>query len=72
MRGLPETLVIDVGQHVPAVVAYNKARFLFFEDQGGVRLRGSVMPDTVSLIIWLMAGVAGGSAVGDILRGISI
>ena len=27
------------------------------------------MPDTVSLIIWLVAGVSGGFAVGDILKG---
>ena len=26
------------------------------------------MPDTVNLIIWLLAGVAGGFAVGDLLR----
>ena len=26
------------------------------------------MPDTVSLIIWLIAGIAGGFAVGDLLR----
>jgi hypothetical protein len=28
-----------------------------------------LIPDTVTLIIWLVAGVAGGSAVGDILKG---
>ena len=27
------------------------------------------MPDTVNLIIWLIAGVAGGNAVGDLLKG---
>jgi uncharacterized membrane protein YeaQ/YmgE (transglycosylase-associated protein family) len=27
------------------------------------------MPDTVNLIIWLIAGVAGGFAVGDLLKG---
>jgi uncharacterized membrane protein YeaQ/YmgE (transglycosylase-associated protein family) len=27
------------------------------------------MPDTVSLIIWLIAGVSGGFAVGDVLKG---
>ena len=27
------------------------------------------MPDTISLIIWLIAGVAGGFAVGDLLKG---
>jgi uncharacterized membrane protein YeaQ/YmgE (transglycosylase-associated protein family) len=27
------------------------------------------VPDTVSLIIWLIAGVSGGFAVGDILKG---
>ena len=27
------------------------------------------MPDTVSLIIWLIAGVSGGFTVGDILKG---
>jgi hypothetical protein len=35
----------------------------------GVRLPihlGSVVPDTVSLIIWLIAGIAGGFAVGDL------
>ncbi len=26
------------------------------------------MPDTVNLIIWLIAGVAGGNAAGDLLR----
>ena len=26
------------------------------------------MPDTVSLIIWLIGGIAGGFAVGDLLR----
>jgi uncharacterized membrane protein YeaQ/YmgE (transglycosylase-associated protein family) len=33
---------------------------------------GSVVPDTVSLIIWLIAGVAGGSAVGDLLKGFDL
>jgi uncharacterized membrane protein YeaQ/YmgE (transglycosylase-associated protein family) len=28
-----------------------------------------MIPDTVTLIIWLIAGIAGGSAVGDLLRG---
>jgi hypothetical protein len=27
------------------------------------------MPDTLSLIMWLIAGVAGGCAVGDLLKG---
>ena len=27
------------------------------------------MPDTVSLIIWLVAGIAGGVAAGDLLKG---
>jgi uncharacterized membrane protein YeaQ/YmgE (transglycosylase-associated protein family) len=27
------------------------------------------MPDTVNLIIWLVAGIAGGFAVGDLLKG---
>jgi len=27
------------------------------------------MPDTVNLIIWLIAGLAGGFAVGDLLKG---
>ncbi len=27
------------------------------------------MPDMVSLIIWLIAGVAGGNAAGDLLKG---
>src|SRR5262249_15614929 len=27
------------------------------------------MPDTVNLIIWLIAGVAGGNAAGDLLKG---
>jgi len=27
------------------------------------------MPDTLNLIIWLIAGVAGGNAVGDLLKG---
>jgi hypothetical protein len=27
-----------------------------------------MIPDTVTLIIWLIAGVAGGSAVGDLLK----
>ena len=27
------------------------------------------MPDTVALIIWLIAGVAGGNAAGELLRG---
>jgi hypothetical protein len=27
------------------------------------------MPDIVNLIIWLVAGVAGGFAVGDLLKG---
>jgi hypothetical protein len=27
------------------------------------------MPDIVNLIIWLIAGVAGGNAVGDLLKG---
>ena len=29
---------------------------------------GSVVPDTVSLIIWLVCGIAGGFAAGDLLR----
>ena len=28
-----------------------------------------IMPDTVNLIIWLIAGVAGGNAAGDLLKG---
>jgi hypothetical protein len=28
-----------------------------------------IMPDIVNLIIWLIAGVAGGNAVGDLLKG---
>src|SRR5262245_13943339 len=28
-----------------------------------------VMPDTLNLIIWLVAGIAGGKAVGDLLEG---
>jgi uncharacterized membrane protein YeaQ/YmgE (transglycosylase-associated protein family) len=27
------------------------------------------MPDTLNLIIWLIAGVAGGNAAGDLLKG---
>ena len=27
------------------------------------------MPDTVALIIWLIAGVAGGNAIGELLKG---
>jgi uncharacterized membrane protein YeaQ/YmgE (transglycosylase-associated protein family) len=27
------------------------------------------MPDTLNLIIWLVAGIAGGFAVGDLLKG---
>ena len=27
------------------------------------------MPDTINLIIWLIAGVAGGNAVADLLKG---
>ena len=27
------------------------------------------MPDTVALIIWLIAGIAGGNAAGDLLKG---
>jgi hypothetical protein len=27
------------------------------------------MPDTVNLIIWLVAGIAGGNAAGDLLKG---
>jgi len=27
------------------------------------------MPDTVNLIIWLIAGIAGGNAIGDLLKG---
>jgi hypothetical protein len=27
------------------------------------------MPDIINLIIWLIAGVAGGNAVGDLLKG---
>jgi hypothetical protein len=29
-------------------------------------------PDTVTLIIWLIAGIAGGSAVGDLLKGFDL
>ncbi len=28
-----------------------------------------IMPDTVTLIIWLIAGVAGGNAAGELLKG---
>jgi uncharacterized membrane protein YeaQ/YmgE (transglycosylase-associated protein family) len=28
-----------------------------------------MLPDTVSLIIWLIAGVAGGNAAGELLKG---
>ncbi len=28
-----------------------------------------VMPDTLNLIIWLVGGIAGGFAVGDLLKG---
>src|SRR5262249_14622102 len=28
-----------------------------------------IMPDAVNLIVWLIAGVAGGNAVGDLLKG---
>jgi hypothetical protein len=31
-----------------------------------------MVPDTVTLIIWLIAGVAGGSAVGDLLKGFDL
>jgi len=31
-----------------------------------------MIPDTVTLIIWLIAGVAGGSAVGDLLKGFDL
>src|SRR5262249_47286864 len=31
--------------------------------------RRFMMPDTVSLIIWLIAGVAGGNAAGELLKG---
>jgi hypothetical protein len=27
------------------------------------------MPDTLNLMIWLIAGIAGGNAVGDLLKG---
>ena len=27
------------------------------------------MPDTINLIIWLIAGIAGGNAAGDLLKG---
>jgi uncharacterized membrane protein YeaQ/YmgE (transglycosylase-associated protein family) len=28
-----------------------------------------MMPDTLNLIIWLIAGIAGGNAAGDLLKG---
>src|SRR5262249_39150235 len=31
--------------------------------------KGRLMPDTINLIIWLIAGVAGGNAAGDLLKG---
>jgi uncharacterized membrane protein YeaQ/YmgE (transglycosylase-associated protein family) len=31
--------------------------------------RSDIMPDTVALIIWLIAGVAGGNAAGELLKG---
>ena len=31
-----------------------------------------MIPDTVTLIIWLIAGVAGGSAVGDLVKGFDL
>jgi len=34
--------------------------------------RTDMIPDTVTLIIWLIAGVAGGSAVGDLLKGFDL
>ena len=30
------------------------------------------MPDTISLIIWLIAGIAGGFAVNDLLKGFDL
>jgi uncharacterized membrane protein YeaQ/YmgE (transglycosylase-associated protein family) len=31
--------------------------------------RSNIMPDLVNLIVWLVAGVAGGNAAGDLLKG---
>jgi hypothetical protein len=31
--------------------------------------RWHIVPDTVALIIWLIAGVAGGNAIGELLKG---
>ena len=31
-----------------------------------------MIPDTVTLIIWLIGGVAGGSAVGDLVKGFDL
>jgi hypothetical protein len=31
--------------------------------------RPNILPDTVALIIWLVAGVAGGNAIGELLKG---
>jgi uncharacterized membrane protein YeaQ/YmgE (transglycosylase-associated protein family) len=31
--------------------------------------RSNIMPDMVNLIVWLVAGVAGGNAAGDLLKG---
>jgi hypothetical protein len=54
------------GRHgVPAQWAWNMSPF-------GVRPgRGNniPMPDTLNLIIWLVAGIAGGNAAGDLLKG---
>ena len=34
--------------------------------------RIDMIPDTVTLIIWLIGGVAGGSAVGDLVKGFDL
>jgi hypothetical protein len=31
-----------------------------------------IMPDTTSLLIWLIAGIAGGNAAGDLLKGYNL
>jgi hypothetical protein len=38
----------------------------------GRREYPDMMPDTVNLIIWLIAGVAGGNAAGDLLKGYNL
>jgi uncharacterized membrane protein YeaQ/YmgE (transglycosylase-associated protein family) len=55
----------DGGQHLELGLACS----ISFEPWYVATGKSGLMPDIVNLIIWLIAGVAGGNAAGDLLKG---